>query len=153
MIRRISLLAAIAVALAGCATTNSVGYADGNYQGANNGGYYAAAQGGSGDYYFAPLQIVVNQTGPANGGNYNPAYGLGYEYMYQPWWLYGPRYGSNGGGHREMTAQAASPNALYAANQPQGSMMTQSAMAHASPVPSSHDGTDRTSPQHDKSMH
>ncbi len=99
----------LAVALNGCATYDS-GYrsvhADGNYRGNYDGGYYAAASEGSGDYYYDRPEVEFNDfyggygypyAGFGYGVGYFPGqfgFGFGYSpWFYQPWYGYGyPRH-------------------------------------------------------------
>ncbi len=90
MIRRI-VLAALAIALGGCATTDP-GYRqahrDGSYRGAYDGGYYAESSDGYGDYYYDRPQLIVNEY---YGGYGYPYGGFGFG---SPWQFgYGSRFG------------------------------------------------------------
>jgi|HubBroStandDraft_1064217.scaffolds.fasta_scaffold359669_1 hypothetical protein len=92
MIRTI-VTATLAVALAGCATYPAgptPGYADGNYNGPYNGGYYSPAQAGNGDYYYDQSPLLVGGT-PDYFGEPWPGFGWGYAgWGFGPWWGYGP---------------------------------------------------------------
>lgn len=92
MIRPFVIASIVALALSACATSGS-GYRQGY-----NGGYYAAAGNGYGDYYYDRPQVVVDDyfgygypySGFGYGFNYFPgSFGFGY----YPWHGYGYPYG------------------------------------------------------------
>ncbi len=86
-------LIALSLAVTGCATTAPAGYADGSYAGPYDGGYYAAAHNGYGDYYYDRPEVVYDDYG------FYPGFGFGFGYGYGPWgfgynpWYYRPGWG------------------------------------------------------------
>ena len=115
MIRRLAILAALALMLGACATYNS-GYAerggrDGYYNSdaySSGDGYYAAGHDGYGDYYYDNPQVVIDEHYGSYGGGYSDygyspfgfGYGWGYPYNgfglqfgFGPGWYGGYPYG------------------------------------------------------------
>ena len=87
------LIATLALALGACATNDTAyRHGDGSYSGAYDGGYYAAAENGYGDYYYDRPQIAYDDYYGCGGFGYgfgSPGWGFGARFGYDPW-FYGP---------------------------------------------------------------
>ena len=74
----------VPLAGSGCATYQA-GYADGSYTGAYDGGFYASARSGYGDYYYDRPQVVYEDYGSYSGFGFGYGVrrlGLGYSAAY-----------------------------------------------------------------------
>lgn len=90
MLLRSAIAAAWVLALGACASTGTTSYrhADGDYQGAYDGAYYAPAHDGYGDYYYDRPQIVDDGGYGCGAFGYGfgaPGWSFGMGYGYDPW--------------------------------------------------------------------
>ena len=98
---RVLLAAGCALMLGACATSDTAyRHGDGSYRGPYDGGYYAAAHNGYGDYYYDRPQIVYDEGYACNGFGYGfgpPGWSFGAGFGYDPWFG-GSCFGSAGYG-------------------------------------------------------
>ena len=126
------MTAALTLVLAGCATVPS-GYSDGAYTGSYNGGYYAAAHDGQGDYYYDRPEVVYDDY-----SGFSPGFGFGYAafgwgwgfdpWFYRPWW--GHRRWCDRDHDHDHDHHGPWPHAVAAHSMPVHAMPARSADAH-----------------------